>query len=245
VEQGDGVIALLDALDMKGVLSRASPEETIEAWRWIVRRFDAAAAKVVSTVPEICRSSSVWSFSDTIVLTMRGPNLDDLVLEMGRMIAFPFYEALVRGFFFRGVVSVGLFHQEIFATERNLSCNTIIGPAINEAAEWYERADWIGISASPSAEMLIDAAAGIGKDATRAFIPYAVPTNQPPPLRFAVPWPTIALLTEDPFAAKMSIVKALARGAISPAVASKYRNTMAFVNDMLGLTDPGNPVAPP
>jgi hypothetical protein len=34
--------------------------------------------------------------------------------------------------------------------------NLIMGEAVTDAAAWYERANWIGIHATPRASMLID-----------------------------------------------------------------------------------------
>ena len=57
----------------------------------------------------------------------------------------------------------------------------IFGPAIDEAAEFCEKANWIGIMASPLTAEILDRAASIDKysnDLFKTFIEYNIPINE-------------------------------------------------------------------
>ena len=60
---------------------------------------------------------------------------------------------ILKGVYLRGVISIGKFYQ---------SQNLIIGPAVDEAAEWYTNIEWIGVSAAPTAHFILEKLAEIG-----------------------------------------------------------------------------------
>lgn len=143
----DGVIAILDALGVKGIWAREDPKTVVEKWNFIIDDFEDLK-KLHNEDVEVRSISKVVSFSDTVIVTHVGDE-DELQLlsDMGLHLTLPFCNALLEGIFFRGVISRGKFKQ----TKR-----MIIGPAVDEAMDWYERHDWIGVSLTPSASFLLD-----------------------------------------------------------------------------------------
>ena len=56
---------------------------------------------------------------------------------------------MARGFLYRGAMSTGAY---VLANRTN----TVIGPAVADAAAWYEMGDWFGVVATPSCERVIE-----------------------------------------------------------------------------------------
>ena len=97
------------------------------------------------------------AFSDTIIISLpvekrhtgsdRGRNPSWWTLNLiGEVLIRLFRRSIVRQFYFRGCLSVGKFFR---------SDNMIIGPAVDEAAEYYILPEWSGISSSPSASKIL------------------------------------------------------------------------------------------
>ena len=59
-------------------------------------------------------------------------------------------DSLVEGILFRSSVSLGTFYVDD-------DTNTVMGPAVTDAAAWYDSADWVGINATPHATLAIQA----------------------------------------------------------------------------------------
>ncbi len=88
--------------------------------------------------------------NDTVVVTYSPAvlNLQEVERFCHWLRVFQAY-AIVHTAFFRGAMAVGAFYV---ADER-----TALGPAISDAAAWFESADWIGVHATPRATMFIQA----------------------------------------------------------------------------------------
>ena len=117
-------------------------------------------------------------FSDTIIITMEAEiqaketlakETDTLLLEMSRLIGPMILKGIYDGIYLRGAISVGKFYQ---------SDSLIIGPAVDEAAEWLQTTEWIGVSTSPTAHYTIEKLAELNKtDLSKRYIRYNVPTK--------------------------------------------------------------------
>lgn len=224
-----GVVAMLDALGVKGILARSNPADVMGAWAGVVKEFEHSARDVLEISGGACTGCRVIAFSDTVIVTMEGEHPDVLLLHMGDLLGQPFYVALTKEIYFRGVVTIGDFYQ---------SETMVIGRAIDEAADWYEQADWIGVSASPSAAMILDKLyRSRPEDVLDRFVPHYVPmrsgTKEP---GWALAWPRIVLdqaelsraagrRDEDP---ETIILEFFAKAPITVPVAPKYRHALAF-----------------
>ena len=94
---------------------------------------------------------ATFTFNDTIVIALtlgRLPAIRDVAKFFILLRKF-FTVSIINGILFRGAVSVGKFYSD---NVRNL----VMGEAVTDAAAWYERANWIGIHATPRASILID-----------------------------------------------------------------------------------------
>ena len=93
--------------------------------------------------------------------------------------------AFARQLLFRGAWAYG----EFYLVSRE--ANSVLGPAVRDAARWFERADWIGIHATPRTSMfvqsLIDATS---RDIRFVLLDYDVPMKGGSKLNLkAINWP--------------------------------------------------------
>lgn len=91
------------------------------------------------------RSPDTYTFGDTILLfwEIKEEDLDELLPVVGWWLARFFESALMSNIYFRGAMSIGEFIEDS-------TSNTVIGPAVADAAAWFEAADWIGVIATPA-----------------------------------------------------------------------------------------------
>ncbi len=62
------------------------------------------------------------------------------------------YKRDCKGIYLRGIIPIGQFYE---------SQRAIIGPAIDEAAEWHKKTKWIGVSTAPTAPYTVTRLADI------------------------------------------------------------------------------------
>ncbi|MEZ5337692.1 MAG: hypothetical protein R3F46_05460 [bacterium] len=160
VDKKWGAIALFDALGARGysiedsINFLNSREELIENSGGHIQK-----TKVRTLVPEseLARIGTIsggvkvqaFTFGDTIGFAITGFKKDHPQKQLaacevaGNFCRKFFTNALLKGILFRGAFSIGEFVTDYQST--------IIGPAVRDAAEWYESCDWIGVVASPNA----------------------------------------------------------------------------------------------
>ena len=93
--------------------------------------------------------------------------------------------SLRRGVLFRGAYSLG----EVYHVSE--ADNTVMGPAVSDAAEWYEKADWIGIHATPDARQTSsDLIHSSTSDLAHVLVEFPVPMKDQSTKRLrAINWP--------------------------------------------------------
>jgi len=142
----DGAIALLDVLGIKGIWKREPVEEIVKKWVSIVSDF-TDIEKALKNDQNAKIETHLQFFSDTVIVTYEGKDPIDLLAYMSLHLTYPFCHSFLQKIFLRGTICTGKFRR----TE-----NMIIGPTIDEAAEYYEQYNWMGITLSPTASVLID-----------------------------------------------------------------------------------------
>lgn len=139
VKKKYGVVALLDALGTKGRWERESPNTIINKWDEFINNYKKVISKKGRRKTH---GISFHAFSDTVIITVSGSDHNDILLTAGLEISSFVLFALSRRIFFRGCLSFG----RIFVGDQ-----IIIGPAIDEAVQYFESSEWIGVSLTPSA----------------------------------------------------------------------------------------------
>lgn len=227
IQSDFGVVALLDALGTKGLLSRSAPDGLLETWQTLLAVLERLCNEVAAS--EATDDCSFLAFSDTILINIIPTSEADqpgCLSLLHTLLQRFMWSGVLAGVYFRGAVSAGRFIQSPFR---------VLGESLEEAAEWYEQANWMGVMATPSAKHLIEQMVLEGWDMEASFIQYEVPLrNNRLYDTWAVNRPNYA---DDEARSKDTSGKAkLLRsfrtysGAISPAIADKYANTLAFAD---------------
>ena len=142
VERKAGVVALIDMLGTR-VPRNASDTRIMHNNRNKV----LSCAKHLVKKELGSQSFEVSAFSDTMFVTAEG-DAKALLSAFGRVCSTLIPESIVLDIPIRGCVAAGEFYQ----SGRRL----FTGPAVTEAASYYERPQWIGVSSCPSAYNKID-----------------------------------------------------------------------------------------
>jgi hypothetical protein len=153
--QKEGVIAILDALGSKGlscqqakgflekrdeVLNEASTS-ALKMYRWLI----VGSEDNKRVVREVTEVKPVFStFGDTILVSWEFPTIPDPIHVLA--ICGQFLSALValymsKDILFRGAMSYGK-----YVTDDE---NSVIGPAVTNAAEWYDKPQLVGVMVEP------------------------------------------------------------------------------------------------
>jgi hypothetical protein len=180
---------------------------------------------------------STFTFNDTVLIVYRtryDVSLDDvehfcLLLRM--------FEAhsLARGILFRGAISLGTFYVDD-------DSNTVMGKAVTDAAAWYDRADWVGINATPYASLTIQALWESGDiNIDRVLIDYSVPMKDGKVIRLkAINWPKAFWVkglrpVKPGESARATCLSLLTQHGVPKGTESKHFNSMAFYDRCIEL----------
>lgn len=194
-EKKEGVIAILDMLGVKGIWTRMEPNEIIKKWSYL----SEALEKNVNNFSKLCNVNgdqkiiyNYQTFSDTILIYTESFSFQSL-LNVACIIGDLFALAIENGILLRGAISAGDYYY---------SENMIIGPGIDDAAEWYETSNWAGIHFTPKTSFFIDHQlqdGNLGSDYIYTIImKYDVPLKKVGRMRvWTVSWPKIYLKLDE------------------------------------------------
>lgn len=194
-----GYVMMLDVLGFRETVSKRSGSDFFEIWSSIQKTLKKAKEERDNNSKYIT-SLDLLFLSDTLVLCESPKKgyekiFKDKLILMGLpflidSIFLPFM--LEHHVFFRGAISYGEY-------EYDKELQIIMGDAIDEVSEWYEKTDWVGLILTPSAEYAIESINNnpktkIHKDLNRLFkrfrkyeqIPFKVGT--PPVCHYAFYW---------------------------------------------------------
>lgn len=193
-EEADGIIVLLDALGIKGIWNRKNPAEVLNTWAALQEEYIKGIESLRNefTAHGYFERLRFQAFSDTIMVSLpvkkrevgsdRGRTpLWWTIMSMGEMLSKLFRVSVLSQFYFRGCLSAGRFYR---------SENMIIGPAVDEAAEYYRLPEWSGISTCPNASKILTDAEEMKASLYDFFIQYDLPLkNMIEKNGWALNWP--------------------------------------------------------
>ncbi|QDV92112.1 hypothetical protein RAS2_32260 [Phycisphaerae bacterium RAS2] len=240
-----GIVAILDALGA----ANYSDEEImrfIDSREQVMQLLEEKALKIGDAIlPGMLKT---FTFNDTVLIILRTraipPTLDQITKFFTLMRKF-FVDSLEYGILFRGAVALGEFYL-------NDDTNTVLGNAVTDAAAWYDKADWIGIHATPRASLIIQQMTQNSSQSKKEhlILNYAVPVKDGRciPLK-AVNWPkvfNVPALTpcqsgEEP---KEKLLQFLSNHRIPFGTEGKFANTIAFFDYAMSTIQKSNPVKP-
>lgn len=163
-EENYGVVIFLDALGMKGIWKNKDPKDTLEHWNWFVTKANEFLQQYGQ---ETKIESSMYAFSDTAIITIKKTSVEKLILKAAEICAAIIEVEMLREIYFRGCISVGKFYEHKDGA-------IILGPAVDEAAQYYSLPNLIGVYTAPSAYSVIERL-GDNKEVNRLYIKYDIP----------------------------------------------------------------------
>ncbi len=227
-----GIVCILDALGTKGVWNRNNPSTVLKKWDELIDSFVSLSGVKIKGNVKFDSPPNVKAFSDTIMITYHGSNLEDLMVNMASHVMIPFCHALEDGIYLRGVISIGEFYE---------SKNSLIGPAIDEAVEWYEKGDWFGVFLTPSASYITDTFThSYLKDSSAYLVKYDVPLKNNTEIKtWALNWPNyLGIISVERSDEKINgkygthsqkvLLNSFSKSTIFGDSYSKYQNSKAF-----------------
>jgi hypothetical protein len=234
MQQQQGLIAILDALGA----ANYSGDEIAQFQKSQELVLDQLQDKAIRFLgPKDARRLTTFTFNDTVLIVYRTENPVTLrdVQGFGELLRRFDVKSLAQGILFRGAIAIGRFYV-------NARTNTVMGEAVTDAAAWYDRADWIGITATPQATLLIQSLTEQGHgNIERLMVDYPVPFKDRSVLSLkAVNWPkaffvrgmTPCAAGEEPRAKCLSL---LTRHGVPRGTESKYFNSVAFFDHCVKL----------
>lgn len=239
-----GIVALMDALGAR-TMSIESSAEYLDSIALLKREIQDARQITLEeesdpSVSDMFAKLKPRFFGDSILMTYQVRDakllidyLDKLVFILNCFVP----TAMELGVLFRGALSIGYYLEKQ---------DVALGPAVTDAANWYEKADFIGIIATPSASHYIKAACAeaFGPDALDCplagfLVTYDVPLSGGGTLRtYALNWPDAMSAVhcktyeQAPLPWFYDRVKEFS---VPPGTETKYANTEAFIRNGVAL----------
>jgi hypothetical protein len=225
--QQRGIIAILDALGA-ATYSDAEIDSFLQSRDLVLDLLNqkAHAGKIDKA------RLRLFTFNDTVVVVYLAEEGQDVTLKDIETFSFRLRAFMMHSFenriLFRGSLSIGSFRMVDDAT------NTVMGAAVSDAAAWYDKADWIGIAATPHATMSIQSLLELhNKNYDYILVDYAVPLRGGAKASVkAVNWPKAfyvkGLRPNLPGGARSMLLSFLAHHNVPLGTESKYFNSVAF-----------------
>lgn len=231
----NGIVAILDALGAS-TYGETEIQRFIESRQQVLALLKEKALDVLGTIKK--EMITTFTFNDTILVVLRTgesePTLK-LIANFFTIMRKFFVDSLQHGILFRGSIAVGEFYA-------NDETNTVLGKAVTDAAAWYDKADWIGIHATPRTSMIIQKwieKTAEGKD--HVLLGYDVPMKQGMPVNVkAVNWPKVFFvgsITPCKHGEKEEekLLEFLTAHQVPAGTERKFSNTLAFFRHAANL----------
>ena len=221
-----GVVILLDALGIKGIWKGNSPTDVQHNWNTVISN----CSSLVNELKPFVLSTSFNAFSDTVVITATSSDIENLISKMAETLIKTMEIAITHNIFFRGCISVGEFFPDP---------NIIVGKAIDDAAQYYQIPDWIGISVTPNSHKFINSNCIHSEKNQGLFVEYDIPLkNTIEKKGLALNWPiyveTIGKTGEGSEKPQSQTLRELVETKIENSddinVSFKWRNTLNFID---------------
>jgi hypothetical protein len=256
----EGIVIFLDALGIKGLGTQKSCEfikKRTDFLKEIRNIHDKRTIEFKRELDVDLPDLDIALFQDSIIISWEEPELiqqsEDFHFSFfqaaGQFLIDTITEAIRQDLFFRGAISQGEYVVNI--SNQNV---TIIGPAVDDAADFFEIADWVGVIQTPNFQKKYSSYLETiaKKDSFRLglsikvddviekykflFVKYPVPLSvkkvnkSDSPIRkvfFVSSWPVMACKIES----EISIFNILRKKAISEPLdyQSKYSNSYWFL----------------
>ncbi|WKT57180.1 hypothetical protein QVH35_06985 [Candidatus Nitrosotenuis chungbukensis] len=219
-----GVVVLLDALGIKGIWKSNSPTNVQKNWNAVI----AKCRLLTNDLKSDDISPTLNAFSDTVIITVTGSDMKNLITKTAEALIHIMGFAIRQNIFFRGCISIGDFFPDP---------NIVIGKAIDDAAQYYQMPEWIGVSITPGSHKSISSINSI-LDEQKLFVEYDIPLkNTIEKHGLALNWPNdfanmdekLENSTEEPSQTLIELVENNIENSDDITVSFKWHNTLNFI----------------
>jgi hypothetical protein len=227
-DRENGVVAILDALGA-ATYGEAEIKRFIESRQIVIQLFNQKAGDIFGQIH--LENITTFTFNDTILFILRtGDHVPHLqqISDFFRLMRKFLVDSLANRILFRGSIAIGKFYVDD-------ETNTVMGEAVTDAAAWYDKADWIGVHATPRASLIIQRKLEHHNDFKRTFLlDYDVPLNGGLILHTkAVNWPKVFFVDsitpcDDGTKPREKLLSFLTAHPMPRGVENKFFNTIAF-----------------
>lgn len=245
-----GVVVILDALGFRGIWSREDARKVLSRMKSLRRAALRLQGRDRSgvLVSDYGFRHRVRCMSDTIVVTVvaKGPKAPKRALYRAMLSASMIagdimFDALYGSptLLFRGCIAAGEMKEDV---------DFLIGPAVDEAAERFEKADGPFLWMAPSALDINQRYADTYMDRIEPMImlPYTVPLNDGSKIKsstfsyFSLGYETDEKEGERRAETRRRLLEAFGRDPLTPSVSSKKQNTLLFLDHLEAIANAGS-----
>lgn len=223
----NGIVAILDALGT-ATYEDAETKRFIDSRRLVLSLLREKAIDVLGEIQE--DMISVFTFNDTVLVVLntenQTPHLSHVSAFFTVMRKF-LVDSLVNRILFRGAIAIGTFYI-------NDDENIVMGKAVTDAASWYDKADWIGLHATPRTTLVIQRLLEHDeKTKGHVMLDYEVPLKTGRIIKAkAVNWPKVFFVPSispcPSIEAREKLLRYLTAHQIPLGTENKFQNTLDF-----------------
>ena len=223
-----GLVAYIDALGTKEMWKDRDPQKILMTWNKFITNFEVI---LKLTFRENETKITFNSFSDTLIITLENKDVNYLLKKFGFAVWSLIVQSIRSDMPVRGCFAIGTFYNKK---------NFFIGEAISEAAQYYELPQWVGISASPSANAKIEALSKQDHSISNIYHKCSIPLKRSIEQKaWAVNWPglnnamNITNERNEPSTLVLDAIDWNLEQVKNIDIALKWRNTKKFYEDVL------------
>ena len=222
LQHRNGIVALIDMLGTKELRTKKGVKQMHSNWT----EFLSYSQQLAQGKTGI-QGYDISAFSDTMFITAEG-NTETLLESFGIMATRLIPKSINLGIPIRGCVAAGTFYQS--------GPNLLTGPAVTEAASYYNQPQWIGISACFSAHKKISSFESGKACYTKYDIPLKTSVERG---GLAVNWPDLYNREHDNVEEELNeilcIIDCNLEDILDINASVKWRNTRDFLHAATGI----------
>jgi hypothetical protein len=188
-----GIVAILDALGASDY-----SEEKINAFlksRADIINVTKERGHKLGSMEPVFGTPNVYTFGDTVIVTLeldKNNRTRGCVFGFAVMMSHFLFHSIQHRILFRGAFSIGNFIEDS-------NSNTVMGKAVTDAAAWYEKSDWMGLSCTPKTKYVLEHYCGVPlfEEHSNYMPEYQVPLKGGRlESLYTIPWPRLFFLKE-------------------------------------------------
>jgi len=260
IKANDGLVVVLDAMGVRDL----DIEQTknflahFHAWLTIADVFMDASCREenpLETTNQSLYRPEIVVCQDTIFITWNVIDPADytaLAIKLGAMLLKSLVHALNWKLLFRGAISAGSFISHGIGIPSRSSnerkFKVVVGPAVRDAWNWHDRAEWMGVVATPSMGFKLSSEherrVVKSEPLFEEFVRYQVPLKGDKKSEmWCVAWPR-ELIGAHRDEARLRLLRYMEGFEILPGTENKYSNTLQFFEKVWSPPEP-TPAPPP